>query len=262
MTSALFPGAMAGYKAGCGFAMDKCVKPSGALVKVHNTNKMFCSAKVSRARCSADGLTKVNCAVSATPKGVPRSYRYGINSASQIHDYCPVYRTLHNQFCRDESDQSNAFVTSSVEVRGPRSRCLDVTPAIGHEQGMCFGVQCFKDGTEYAVTVANRRGGGRMTLAERCSGTTRSIRFGNDRIKCLNPKIVCSQFDFPHIAGTPVVNPKGAVENMDSRIEAHIAADELAYSYNVPNASQLAVSGETTYRILLSAILIVIAHCF
>ena len=219
MTTSLLPGASFGFKAGCAFVQKRCVSSRGNLVKQAVDAKAFCSSPSVDAVCSPDGTHKVTCnARSPEGRTIPQNFQYPIVGSSMYDDFCPRFVTQPHSLCRV------AASGAAWELFGPSSRCLDVT-ADGSEIGSCVHVACSSRAKSYRVTLAEN--GETVTLRTKCKTAGQIISYNDKSITCLDPRIVCSVRDFPHIASPMVSTVAGAVHNLDSRIEAKSIADAI-----------------------------------
>ena len=231
MTTALIPGAMWGYKAGCPFSTDKCLTDStGLAVKTDFSSKTFCSANSPSniLKCSANALSRAACSIDHSGN-VPQPYALVANSRYKRFDFCPVYADM-GIGCA-VPPESGGY--SRDEIHGSSSRCID-TSFHGTEPGAsCYEIECRSNGSKYLIKLSDGR-----TSGSHCESDGQVISFGGIRFTCRDPQVICSKHDYPHLNVNPVADVSGSIENNASRIEAKQVVDSLAYDYNAfPYAS-------------------------
>ena len=223
MTTSLVPGATFGFKAGCAFARRPCISSRGHVVKQEVDAKTFCTARSAHNLCSADGTHKVQCnAIQPGSRTIPQHFLYTVNGGSMYDDFCPRLVSLSGSLCSDRPGPT--IPASPWEMFGSSSRCLDITQA-GAVIGSCVQVECSRSAESYKVILTDN--GQAVTLPHRCRSAGQTLSFGDKSINCLDPKIVCSMRDFPHIASPMVATVAGAKFNHDSRLEAQAIADAM-----------------------------------
>jgi len=147
-----------GYKAGCGFAVDKCLNSVQA--RPPNTDTAFCEpAEESSSTdfCSADRAAKSYCATATYNSALPSEYQYYPGQASRggyisYADYCPVVLPFSNTYCSDTSTSVYSF-----ETVGPNSLCFTGTvrpstsAALTSAEAQCFNHRCQGNSLEVYV---------------------------------------------------------------------------------------------------------------
>ena len=196
VASTLVPTASYGYKAGCEFAIGKCLVNGEPVDPI-----FFCArADIGTLGCSADATRITQC---SSPRygfgrsvwaprmaGIPRidhpAYDYGIGYDYALFgmDFCPVYET--RQVCiGGRGDYLNA-------------RCLET----GFGAGICVPIHCSEDGSKYWVKDigwCDREG---VKLAIPNVGRWRIDSSMYQSVTCRDPAVICADWNLVHLLPT------------------------------------------------------------
>ena len=191
MAAASIPTGSYGYKAGCEFAIGKCMN-NGRPVD----DKIFClPSDAGRNRCSLDATSVTSCNSptieqegnatwrrrgTQTRRTFLPSYSYGIGRNWGLYgmDFCPVYDTK---------------TTCMFGDSGVNSRCLETQDG----QALCMPVQCSADRSRYEIPGVGVCGEEGQSLLIR-RGKHGSL--DNSQVVCRDPAVVCADWNLVHFA--------------------------------------------------------------